>query len=79
MMIRVIRFYRGVYLHETKWRMAGREPHWRLPTSLRHVGLLINWRAFWIGWHYGKEARRLCINVLPCVTLYYVRPGGTLP
>lgn len=42
-------------------------------------GLLLNWRAFWLGWHYSEHHKRLCINLLPCVTVWWAQPGGQLP
>lgn len=48
-------------------------------TYLHSAGLLFNWRAFWIGWHYSPAHKRLCINLLPCLTVWYVKPGGMLP
>lgn len=43
------------------------------------VGLLVNWRAFWVGAHYSKTDKRLCLNLIPCVTLWWTKPGGRLP
>lgn len=42
-------------------------------------GLLVNWRALWVGAHYSKHDKRLCLNLLPCVTLWWTKPGGKLP
>lgn len=42
-------------------------------------GLMVNWRALWVGAHYSKHDKRLCLNLLPCVTLWWTRPGGKLP
>ena len=42
-------------------------------------GVLFNHRAFWLGYHYGARDKRLCINLLPCLTLWWARPGGVLP
>lgn len=45
-----------------------------------HVfGILFNPRAWWIGVHHSPANRRVCINLLPCITVYFVKPGGTLP
>lgn len=43
------------------------------------VGLLVNWRALWVGAHYSTAHKRLCVNLLPCVTLWWTRPGGQMP
>lgn len=75
-MRRVIRF---VYVPALgKWRRALYQRN-NEQTYARHVGLLLNWRAFWVGWHYSEHHRRLCVNVLPCITIYYVKPGGVIP
>lgn len=42
-------------------------------------GLLFNWRALWVGGHYSNKDKRLCVNLAPCLTFWWVRPGGTLP
>jgi hypothetical protein len=47
--------------------------------SQTRVGLLWNWRAVWIGWHHSKRDKRLCVNVVPFLTVWYVKPGGMLP
>lgn len=43
------------------------------------AGLIINRNAWWIGVHYSPANRRLCINVLPFVTLWVTQPGGKVP
>lgn len=42
-------------------------------------GVLINRHALWIGAHYSSFYRRWCINLLPCVTIWYCKTGGTPP
>lgn len=46
---------------------------------LHKAGLLFNRRAFWIGLHYSTYNKRLCINFLPCFTVYLVFTGGIVP
>ncbi|MFN7318846.1 MAG: hypothetical protein ACK5S6_04985 [bacterium] len=43
------------------------------------LGLLISKRALWVGAHYSGYNRRLCINLLPCVTFWITLPGGKEP
>ena len=43
------------------------------------VGILFNIRAFWIGFYYSKYNRRLCINFIPFITLFFVLDGGKFP
>lgn len=33
----------------------------------------------WVGAHYSEYNRRLCVNLLPCCTLWFVWPGGMRP
>lgn len=42
-------------------------------------GLLVNWRAAWVGAHYSKQDKRLCVNLLPFVTIWWAQPGGRCP
>lgn len=42
-------------------------------------GVLINWRALWIGAHWSAANRRLCVNLVPCVTIWVALPGGKVP
>lgn len=42
-------------------------------------GLLINPGALWIGAHWSPSNRRLCVNVVPCCTLWLTLPGGVVP
>lgn len=35
--------------------------------------------ALWIGAHWSAYHRRLCVNVLPCLTVCLVAKGGHLP
>ncbi len=43
------------------------------------AGFLFNPRAFWIGVHYSPFNRRLCINVIPFVTIWVAFEGGNAP
>jgi hypothetical protein len=49
------------------------------PVAQTRLGILINRRALWVGCHYSTYNRRLCINFIPCVTLWVVFAGGQLP
>lgn len=42
-------------------------------------GILPRLGSFWIGFHYASKNKRLCINIIPCLTLWFVWPGGVLP
>lgn len=43
------------------------------------AGVLFRWGSVWIGAHWSPNNKRLCINVLPCVTVWIVFPGGNKP
>jgi len=43
------------------------------------IGILIRPGSCWIGAHWSAYNRRLCINLLPCVTIWIVIPGGKTP
>lgn len=50
-------------------------------------GLSATWRygwrfkpgSLWIGAHWSSANQRLCINLLPCLTVWVVLPGGIAP
>jgi len=43
------------------------------------VGVLFNRYGVWIGAHHSTYNKRLCINVLPMLTVWIVFEGGVLP
>lgn len=43
------------------------------------LGLIVSPRALWIGAHYSPYNKRLCVNLLPCVTFWITVPGGNEP
>jgi hypothetical protein len=43
------------------------------------VGLLFQPGALWIGAHYSSNERRVCINIVPFLTIWIVRIGGAVP
>jgi hypothetical protein len=42
-------------------------------------GVLFNPHALWVGGHYSSWHRRVCINLIPCLTLWWCGPRGELP
>lgn len=48
-------------------------------TTKWHAGLKFRLGSFWIGWHYSKQNKRLCVNLLPFVTFWITKPGGITP
>lgn len=43
------------------------------------IGFKVSLRSGWVGYHYSPFNRRLCVNVLPFVTIWFVRKGGIIP
>lgn len=43
------------------------------------VHLIVRLRSFWIGAHYSSYNNRLCVNVLPGITVALTFPGGLTP
>lgn len=43
------------------------------------TGLLFQPNAFWIGAHYSYANNRLCINILPMLTLWITFREGNIP
>lgn len=39
------------------------------------VGLLYNPGALWVGAHYSQHNKRWCINIVPCLTVWYTNGG----
>jgi hypothetical protein len=42
-------------------------------------GVIFRLASFWVGVHYSEKMQRWCVNLLPCVTLWVAKPGGTTP
>lgn len=43
------------------------------------AGVLFRLGSCWIGWHWSAYNKRLCVNVVPCVTVWLTLPGGNTP
>lgn len=64
--------------------MAQREMHfarcaWNPRASGFRAGIRFRWGSCWLGAHWSSANRRLCINLVPCVTFWIVGPGGVVP
>lgn len=44
--------------------------------SKRHYGYLFRKESFWIGLHYSKECKIYCLNLIPCLTIWWTKKGG---
>jgi len=43
------------------------------------IGVTIRLHSFWIGYYYSDYNKRLCINLIPFVTIWLVKRGGKTP
>ena len=43
------------------------------------VGYLFRLTRAWVGFRWSPFNKRLCINLLPCVTIWVALPGGNEP
>lgn len=80
-MKRLIEYF--LYPDEQRRELVRIHPYWLIENKREAYyhcfGLLVNWRAQWVGWHYSPAHKRLCVNLLPGVTLWWAKPGGQLP
>lgn len=35
--------------------------------------------SLWLGAHWSDYNKRLCVNIVPCLTIWFVWPGGIGP
>lgn len=42
-------------------------------------GVLMRAGSFWVGTHWSGRNKRLCVNIVPCVTVWFTWPGGARP
>jgi len=42
-------------------------------------GVLWRWGSVWIGVHYSDHHGRWCCNLIPFLTVWFIRKGGTPP
>lgn len=45
----------------------------------KRYGFLFNRSALWVGVHYSPFNKRYCVNLLPCVTIWFCCKGGKVP
>lgn len=43
------------------------------------TGILFRWYSFWVGAHWSPQNKRLCVNFIPFVTVWFTAPGGKVP
>lgn len=45
----------------------------------KHWGILFRWVSWWVGAHWSSKNRRLCLNLVPMVTIWITWSGGRVP
>lgn len=50
-----------------------------LTPSTWRAGVLFRWGSCWVGTHWSSTNKRLCVNLLPFVTVWVCPPGGIAP
>jgi len=42
-------------------------------------GLIFQSGAWWLGAHYSEINKRMCINIIPCFTIWIAASNGAVP
>lgn len=42
-------------------------------------GILCRWQSWWVGAHWSPYNKRLCVNLIPLVTVWFTVKGGVTP
>lgn len=42
-------------------------------------GIIFRLKSFWIGLHYSHYNKRFCLNVIPCITIWWTLKNGKIP
>ena len=71
--------YGRTTLHRVRYRTGPIRNPFDYLNRMYAFGLLFNSRAWWVGAHYSKQHKRLCVNLIPCYTIWVAFPGGKLP
>ncbi len=43
------------------------------------IGVLFRLSSLWVGAHWSPYNKRLCVNLVPCITIWIVLEGGIAP
>ncbi len=47
--------------------------------EIMKIGILFKLANFWIGFHYSEKCNRVCINIIPCVTIWITLENDIVP
>lgn len=39
-------------------------------------GVINRYKSFWVGLHYSDYNKRFCLNIIPGLTIWWVKSGG---
>lgn len=56
-----------------------RERNAQNATATWRVGFKFQLGGLWFGAHYSSYNKRICINLIPCLTVWVCLPGGKMP
>jgi hypothetical protein len=45
----------------------------------KNAGILISKASFWMGMHWSRYNKRICINLIPFFTVWFCYSGGVTP
>lgn len=43
------------------------------------IGIRVRAGSCWVGFHWSRANRRLCVNLIPFITIWICPPGGVAP
>jgi len=43
------------------------------------AGIIFRWKSFWVGVHISDVHKRICVNLVPCITIWVTGKGGDVP
>ncbi len=45
----------------------------------KRYGVILRLNSFWIGLHYSQFNKRYCLNILPCIIIWWIKKDGKIP
>lgn len=47
--------------------------------EVKTSGWIFRKASAWVGLHYSEYNNRYCLNILPCITYWWIGEGGKVP
>lgn len=76
---RVLRWWALPFTGRRAWTVYKMKPGTNCPVPLGSFGITFNKHSTWVGAHYSAYNKRLCVNLIPCCTVWFTQPGGRMP